>query len=75
MDCIKDQLIVWNNRTDRITDKIDQLYDEEKGEQDQTKARFIADRIDKLEAEKKELMLQVRELLDKLQPGGAPPKG
>ena len=78
MSLLKDQLNVLNNEIEKLGAHILDLYAERKqyGEEDQAKAKFTAECIIKLEEKESRLMLDRKELQDKVQPGGgAPPQG
>jgi len=76
MSLLKDQLNVLNNEIEKLGAHILDLYAKQYGEDDQAKAKIIAECISKLEEKESRLMLDRKELQDKVQPGGgAPPQG
>jgi predicted nucleic acid-binding Zn-ribbon protein len=76
MEFLKKRSNVLDGEIKELTTEIKELFVKLEGQEDQdgAKARRIAENINELKEEKKELILQRKQLLDKLPPVGAPPK-
>ena len=74
MDLLEKQLSKLNGEIDGITSDIRDLYLRLDSEQDTSLREDFKQRITKLETEKRDLMVERKELPDKLQPGGMPSK-